>query len=49
MNLPAHIITCSSLVMNLPVHDNIKHIPDQDQYNKSSKTYHNAPCHYTIA
>ena len=49
MNLPAHIITCSSPVMNLPVHDNIKHIPDQDQYNKSCKTYHSAPCHYTIA
>jgi len=49
MNLPAHIITCSSPVMNLPAHDNIKHIPYQDQHNKSCKTYHNAPCHYTIA
>ena len=37
------------LVMNLPAHDNIKHIPDQDQHNKSCKTYHNASCHYTIA
>jgi len=35
--------------MNLPAHDNIKHIPDQDQHNKPCKTYHNAPCHYTIA
>jgi len=30
MNLLAHIITCSSPVMNLPAHDNIKHIPNQD-------------------
>ena len=47
MNLSAHIITCSSLIMNLPAHDNMKHIPNQDQHHKPCKTYHNAPCHYT--
>jgi len=26
MNLPAHIITCSPLVMNLPAHDTVKHL-----------------------
>jgi len=26
-----------------------KHIPNQDQHNKSCKIYHNAPCHYTFA
>jgi len=49
MNLLAHIPTCSSPIINLPPHDNIKDIPNKDQHNKPCKTYHNAPCHYTIA
>jgi len=49
MNLPTYIIMCSSPVMNLLAHDNIKHLLDQDEYNKSCKMYHNAPDHCTIA
>jgi len=50
MNLLTHIITCSSPVMNLPAHDKIKHIPNQDQHNKPCKTcITNAPCHCIIA
>jgi len=43
MNLSAHIITCSPLVMNLPAHDTNKHllvqVSQHNIQNKSKKSY----------